>query len=78
MIRFMISRARLRFVIFSLTAALIATTHLRISASRLFHQARQAQILQEQLRRQLWKKQVELEKLLQPQQVLPHLQESSS
>ncbi|MEJ5258982.1 MAG: hypothetical protein WHS88_02205 [Anaerohalosphaeraceae bacterium] len=74
----MISRARLRFVIFSLTAALIATTHLRISTSRLFHQARQAQIVQEQLRRQLWKKQVELEKLLQPQQVLPHLQESAS
>jgi hypothetical protein len=65
----MFSRARLRFVVFFLTAALIATIHLRISASRLFYQARQAQILQNQLRQQLWKKQIELEGLLQPQKV---------
>ncbi|HOT72713.1 MAG TPA: hypothetical protein PLX18_06050 [Anaerohalosphaeraceae bacterium] len=65
----MFSRARLRFVVFFLTAALIVTIHLRISASRLFYQARQAQILQNQLRQQLWKKQIELEGLLQPQKV---------
>lgn len=75
----MISHARLRFLIFFLTAALITTIHFRISASRLFHQARRAQILQNQLRQQLWKKQIELEQLLQPQKVFRHLssQESS-
>ncbi len=74
----MISRARLRYVIFVITAALIATTHLRISASRMFHQARQAQIRQTHLRQQLWKKQLELEGLLQPQKVLPYLPEETS
>lgn len=74
----MISRARLRFVIFVLTAALIATTHFRISASRMFHQARLSQTRQAQLRQQLWKKQIELEGLLQPQNVLPYLSEDPS
>ncbi len=74
----MFSRARLRFVVFFLTAALIVTVHLRISASRLFYQARQAQILQNQLRQQLWKKQIELEGLLQPQKVFRTLSPEES
>lgn len=65
----MFSRARLRFIIFFLTAALILTIHLRISASRLFHQYRLAQVRQDQLKQQLWQKQIELESLLQPQKV---------
>jgi hypothetical protein len=71
----MFSRARLRFIIFFLTAALILTIHLRTSASRLFHRARLAQVQQNQLTQELWKKQLELEGLVQPQRVLEHLSE---
>jgi hypothetical protein len=74
----MISRARLRFVIFVLTATMIGTAHLRISASKMFHKARQAQTRQTHLRQQLWKKQIELEGLLQPQKVLPYLSEETT
>ncbi len=73
----MFSRARLRFIIFFLTAALILTIHLRTSASRLFHQARLAQVQQDQLTQQLWKKQLELEGLTQPQRVLERLSEET-
>jgi hypothetical protein len=71
----MFSRARLRFIIFFLTAALILTIHLRTSASRLFHRARLAQVQQNQMTQQLWKKQLELESLTQPQAVMKHLSE---
>jgi hypothetical protein len=71
----MFSRARLRFIIFFLTAALILTIHLRTSASRLFHRARLAQVQQNQKTQQLWKKQLELESLTQPQAVMKHLSE---
>ena len=74
----MFSRARLRFIIFFLTAALILTIHLRMSASRLFHRARLAQVRQNQMIQQLWKKQIELESLVQPQQVLRHLSGEST
>lgn len=74
----MFSRARLRFIIFFLTAALILTIHLRISASRLFHQARLAQVQQDQQIQQLWQKQIELEGLIQPQQVLDRLSEEQT
>jgi len=74
----MFSRARLRFILFFLTAALVVTVHLRMSASRLFHQYRLAQVEQTQLRRQLWHKQLELEGLIQPQQVYEQLSEEAS
>lgn len=69
----MFSRARLRYIIFFLTASLILTIHLRASASRLFHRARLAQVRQDQLTQQLWKKQLELEGLIQPQRILESL-----
>lgn len=71
----MFSRARLRFIIFFLTAALILTIHLRMSASRLFHRYRLEQVRQDQLTQQLWQKQIELEGLIQPQQVYQQLTE---
>lgn len=71
----MFSRARLRFIIFFLTAAVILTIHLRMSASRLFHSYRLAQVQQERLRQQLWRKQLELEGLMQPQRIYQQLSE---
>ena len=69
----MVSRSRLRFVIFFLTAVLILTIHLRMSASRLFHRYRLAEVQRDRLTQQLWEKQLELEALIQPQRVMEQL-----
>ena len=71
----MFSRSRIRFLIFFLTAALILTIHLRMSASRLFNQYRLAEVQQDRLKQQLWQKQLELEGLIQPRQVQRQLSE---
>ena len=65
----MISRGRLRFVIFFLTACLVITIQLRIAASGLFNQYRLEKVRQERLRHQLWQKQLELESLTGPRQI---------
>ena len=69
----MISRARLRYVIFFLTAALVITIHIRTSTSRLFHCIRLEQVRQERLCRDLRLKQIELEALIQPASVLEQI-----
>lgn len=66
----MISRGRLRFVIFFITAALIVTIQLRVAASGIFNQYRREQVRQERLRQELWQKQLELECLIQPYRIL--------
>lgn len=66
----MISRGRLRFVIFFITACLIVTIQFRIAASGLFNQYRLEKVRQERLRQELWQKQLELECLIQPKQIL--------
>jgi hypothetical protein len=66
----MISRGRLRFVIFFVTASLIVTIQLRIEAASLFNRYRMEKVRQDRLRQQLWQKQLELECLIGPQQIL--------
>ena len=74
----MFSRARLRFLIFFLTAALVLTVHLRMSASRLFHQYRLCHVQQDRLKQQLWESQLELESLIAPQQVYQQISEEQN
>ena len=61
-----ISRSRLIFIVFYLTAVLIATVHLRIASSRVFYKFRAAFVVQNRLKQQLWQKQLQLENLINP------------
>jgi len=60
------SRARLIFIIFYLTAILLATVGLRSASSRFFYRFRGALIMQNRLKQQLWQKQLQLESLINP------------
>jgi maltodextrin utilization protein YvdJ len=60
------SRARLIFIVFYLTALLIAAAGVRIASSRTFNKFSTALIIQNRLRQQLWQKQLELEGLTGP------------
>jgi hypothetical protein len=60
------SRARLIFIVFYLTALLIGATSVRISSSRTFNKFNTAMIIQNRLRQQLWQKQLELKGLTSP------------
>jgi hypothetical protein len=60
------SRARLIFIIFYLTALLISAAGVRIASSRIFNKFSTALIIQNRLKQQLWQKQLELEGLTGP------------
>jgi hypothetical protein len=60
------SRSRLIFIIFYLTAILLATVGLRSASSRVFYKFRGALIIQNRLKQQLWQKQLQLESLINP------------
>lgn len=60
------SRLRVILVVFSVTSFLIFTVFLRTSASRMFYQYQSASSEQEQLRQQLWQKQLQFECLVNP------------
>lgn len=63
------SRARLIFIVFYLTALLTAATGLRSASSRIFNKFSTALVTQNRLRQQLWQKQLELEGLISPHAV---------
>jgi hypothetical protein len=60
------SRGRLIFIVFYLTALLIAAAGLRVASSRTFNKFNTAMITQNRLRQQLWQKQLELKGLTSP------------
>jgi len=60
------SRLRVIFVIFSATAFLIFTVFLRTSASRMYYQYQGCLEQQNDLRQQLWQKQLRFECLVNP------------
>jgi hypothetical protein len=60
------SRARLIFIVFYLTALLIAAAGVRIASSRTFNKFSAALIIQNRLKQQLWQKQLELKGLISP------------
>ena len=62
----MMSRARLIFIIFYLTAVLISIIHLRTASSRMFFKSRASLVTQNRLKQQLWQKQLQFESLINP------------
>ncbi len=73
----MMSRPRLIFIVFYLTAVLIGTVHLRISSSRVFYRSRMALVVQDNLKLQLGKKQLKLEQLINPSAILESIEKNA-
>ena len=63
------SRPRLIFIIFFLTAVLISTVHLRTASSRIFYRSRRALVVQGNLKLKLGEKQLKLEQLITPSSI---------
>ena len=60
------SRSRVLVVVFSITAFMIFTIHLRTSSTRMFNRYRSAIVDQKELKQQLWQKQLRFECLINP------------
>lgn len=60
------SRSRVLVVVFSITAFMIFTIHLRTSSARMFNRYRNAMVEQKELKQQLWQKQLRFECLINP------------
>ena len=60
------SRSRVLVVVFTVTASMIFTIHLRTSSTRMFNRYRSAMVEQKDLKQQLWQKQLQFERLINP------------
>ena len=60
------SRSRLLVVLFSVTAAMIFTIHLRTASTRMFNRWRQGMVDQKDLKQRLWQQQLRYECLVNP------------
>ena len=60
------SRSRVLVVVFTVTASMIFTIHLRTSSTRMFNRYRSAMVEQKDLKQQLWQKQLQFESLINP------------
>ena len=60
------SRSRVLVVVFSITAFMIFTIHLRTSSARMYNRSRQVIVDQKELKQQLWQKQLRFECLVNP------------
>ncbi len=60
------SRSRMLVIVFSVTAFMIFTIHLRTSSARMFNRSRGAMVEQKELKQQLWQKQLRFECLVNP------------
>jgi hypothetical protein len=69
------SRSRLVFIVFYLTAILIATVHLRTVSSRLFYRFRTAVVARDRIKSQLWQKQIQLESLINPSAISEYIEQ---
>ncbi len=72
------TRPRLIFAIFFMTSVLVLTIHLRTTSSRVFNRYRSAVVIQEQLKNQLRQKQLRIESLMSPQNLMEHLKQQES
>jgi hypothetical protein len=66
---------RFLIIVFYACALLIFAVHLRIAESRNFYQLCKINLHQDQLKQQLWEKQLQLENLINPSEVLKRTQE---
>ncbi|MBC8378437.1 MAG: hypothetical protein H8E62_04610 [Planctomycetes bacterium] len=60
------SRSRILVIVFSVTAFMIVTIHLRTSSARMFNRSRIAMVEQKERKQQLWQKQLRFECLVNP------------
>jgi hypothetical protein len=60
------SRSRVLVVVFSVTAFMIFTIHLRTSSARMYNRYRGAMVEQKELKQLLWQKQLRFECLINP------------
>jgi hypothetical protein len=74
----MLSRSRLIFIVFYVTAVLIATVHLRTASSRIFYRYRMAKVSRKDVSEHLRRMQLELERLASPKSVSEHIQFESN
>ncbi len=73
----MLSRSRLVFIVFYVTAVLIATVHLRTASSRIFYRYRMAKVSRRDVSEHLRRTQLELESLISPKAVSEHIPSGS-
>lgn len=57
------SRPRLIFVVFVITSMLLVAVHLRVASRRIFYKYRSAHVMGKRLKRELWRNQLQLERL---------------
>jgi len=67
------SRSRLVYIVLLFTAILVGTVDMRISSSRAFFRWRRALVEQDNLKRQLMRKELQLEELLNPSVISEHV-----
>ena len=71
------SRSRLIFIVFYFTAVLITVVHLRTASNKIFYRYRSGYIAQSKLKQQLWKRQLHLQMLKNPDAVSEHTTDNS-
>ena len=72
------SRSRLVFIVFYMTAILIATVHLRTVSSRLFYRFRTTVVVRDRIKQQLWQKQLQIESLINPSAISEYIEQDES
>lgn len=72
------SRSRLIFIVFYLTAVLILTVLLRTNSSRIFKNFRTAIVTQDRLKQQLWHRELKMASLTTPAEISRRVNESQS
>jgi len=60
------SRSRVLVVVFTVTASMIFTIHLRTTSAQMYNRHRSAIVEQKDLKQQLWQKQLQFESLINP------------
>jgi hypothetical protein len=72
------SRSRLIFIIFYLTAMLIGTVHLRVSKSRIYYRYSVTNVHREELKRMLGDRELRLEQLINPSAIQQEVGKSAA
>ena len=72
------SRSRLIFIVFYLTAVFILTVLLRTNSSRIFYNFRMSYVHQNRLKQQLWHKQLTMVSMMTPEEISRRVKKSKS
>ncbi len=72
------SRSRLIFIVFYMTAVLISAVLLRNNSSRIFYKFRESYVAQNRLRQQLWHKQLTMASLTTPGEISRRIEKAQA